>query len=92
MTEMTAMADIARSESIAARAHWGIPHAPFKTAALDNIDHKLVPRVMSCLRAGLGVEDMQANGTCELDEARQVVSWMRENGSLQKFYEARASA
>ena len=73
---MTRMADIARGENIAARKHWGTAYEPFEAAAPENIDHKLVPRVMSCLREGLGVEDMKANGTCEPDDARQVIAWM----------------
>lgn len=83
---MTSMAEMARRENIAAREQWGVPYQPFEKVTPPNIDHKLVPRVMSCLRAGLGVEDMQANGTCTIGEARQVVEWMRDNGSLAKFY------
>ena len=84
------MADMARRENAAARLSWGQkPTQQINWNDAGNIDHKLVPRVMSCLREGLGVEDMAVNGTCTVIEARQVVSWMRENGSLAKFYRAK---
>ena len=83
---MITMAEMARQENLAARRAWGVPLAAFQAIVPENIDHKLVPRVMSCLRAGLGVEDMAANGTCPADDARQVVAWLREIGTLGKMY------
>lgn len=90
---MNAMQKMARAENAATREHWGVQLAvvPMMQPAPD-FNSKLVPRVMSCLRAGLGVEDMQANGTCPADEARQVIWWMRLNGSLGNFYAIRRAA
>jgi hypothetical protein len=61
------------------------PNRAFQTPDAK-FESRMVPRVMSHLRAGDGVEDMQVAGTCTADEARQVIDWMRTNGSLAKFY------
>ena len=86
------MQETARAENDRARRVWwyGVPTRQIDWSKRDpGFDQRLVPRVMSCLRDGLGVDDMAANGTCTADEARQVVAWMRKNGSLGKMYEAR---
>lgn len=86
---MTRMEEMARRENLAARRAWGQPLQAFQGVVPENIDHKLVPRVMSCLREGLGVEDMQVNGTCKADEARQVIAWMRKIGTLERICRAK---
>lgn len=86
------MKEFAARENAAVRKTWDTTKTSKRTTQVDwdlddaDFDSKLVPRVMSCLREGLGVEDMNANGTCNADEARQVISWMRRNGSLANFY------
>ena len=68
------MKETARAENERARRVWGIG-SPTRQIDWSNrnpgFESRLVPRVMSCLRDGLGVEDMAANGTCTADEARR---------------------
>lgn len=88
---MNAMQKLAALENATLKEHWGVQER-WPSNVSFNVDDpdfetKLVPRVMSHLRAGDGVEDMQVKGTCTADEARQIISWMRANGSLSKFYQ-----
>lgn len=84
---MTRMEQMARNENLASAVHWSASQqAPAKVEIPQNDSHKMVQRVMSSLREGLGADDMAALGTCTADEARQVIAWMRANGSLAAFY------
>lgn len=46
--------------------------------------------VVIALRAGLGVEDMQARGIATADYARMVIARLREYGLLARIYQRRS--
>lgn len=86
------MAEVAMAETRRAHRIWNQDRESGKTIQMSwsncgvDADGTIVGRVVRCLRDGLGVEDMAVTGTCTAEEARQVISWMRRNGSLAKFY------
>ena len=87
MNALAEMKAMAKAENRAARRLW---HSGGKmTNRADQVvwhdwglDEGVARIVLSALRAGLGVEDMQATGDCTADEARKVISILRRRGDL----------
>jgi len=50
------------------------------------IHKSTIAAIFSALRGGLGIDDMQANGTATREEAEKVIAWMRKRDKLQEMY------
>lgn len=51
---------------------------------------EMTAQVVTALRRGLGVEDMQARGIATADYARMVIARLREYGLLARIYQRRS--
>lgn len=60
--------------------------------SIQGESHSKTVSVIRALRKGLGVEDMQAQGVCDADYARRVISRLRDQGMLENALKPRASA